>query len=377
MKKVCLTMLVLSSLLVGCNQQLNIDDYISDVEQNSTKSVAEQYVSNLLVQEKLLTSANRSISTTELDMFNEMEIEDEKGNMITFADLSEGDKILFVNDWYNETVDLLQKKMSVDASIAEMLTIENKAFSSTMNEVNRSIFPCTVESFIDSYSKNLTKLLKESNNARATAKKGEITSDTPMNAYSLGIIKSNWKKGRLLVCKDTNSSSASFYLGHASMMYHTWSPEMERDPTTKATYTSSPIDNSAQWQGKTDGVQEEPIGYWVGLGEACAKKVSILNVRSSKWSWGWKYTAASDSDYLKAAEEINDYDGIQYGIPINKHSTKKIYCSQLCYLAWEDVAEKYKIDSGLFVKPADLISSRNTTVEASINNTYFSAEDYE
>lgn len=378
MKKVCFTLVLLTSLLVGCNQQLKIDDYMSEVDENSKKSVAEQYVSNLLVQEKLLTSNSRSVLTTELALFEEIEIEDKNGNKISYSDLNEEDKVLVVNDWYEETVGQLQEKIDKDSSIEEMLIIENKAFSLTMEDTSRSILPCTVENFISLYSNNLSKLLKDSTGARATAKKGEITSDTEMNENSVNIIKSKWKKGRLLVCTDTNSSSASFYLGHASMMFKDWSDQMEKNAMTMATYTSSPIDKSAQWKGKIDGVQEEPIGYWVGLGSACAKKVCILNVRSSKWSFGWKYTVASDSDYNKAAAEIDDYAGTPYGLSISKDLTNKIYCSQLCYLAWKDVADKYKINSGLLtVTPSELISSRDTTLEGSINNDYFPPKDSE
>ena len=79
MKKVCLAIVLLSSLLVGCNQQLDIDDYIDEVKENSAKTVAEQYVSNLLVQEKLLTSNSRAVSTTELTLFEEIEIDDYAG----------------------------------------------------------------------------------------------------------------------------------------------------------------------------------------------------------------------------------------------------------------------------------------------------------
>lgn len=172
MKKVCLTIVLLFCLLVGCSQQLKIDDYIDEVKENSTKTVAEQYVLNLLVQEKLLTSNSRAVSTTELSFFETIEIEDKNGTKISYSDLSEEDKVLFVNDWYKETVQQLQEK-------------------------------------------------------------------------------------------------------------------------------------------------------------------------------------------------------------INKNKTKKIYCSHLCYLAWKDVSEKYTLDTGVWVKPADLISSRYTTIEETINNTYTCAEDYE
>lgn len=379
MKKVCLTIVLLSSLLVGCSQQLKIDDYIDEVKENSTKTVAEQYVSNLLVQEKLLTSNSRAVSTTELSFFETIEIEDKNGTKISYSDLSEEDKVLFVNDWYKETVQQLQEKINKNKSIEKMLELENRAFSLTVEGTSRSVMPWTVENFVTLYSSNLAKLIRKNSVVRAaTAESGEITSDTEMNDYSLKIIKSKWKKGRLLVCTDSNSSSASFYLGHASMMYKDWNENMEKNALTMATYTSSPIEKSAQWKDKKDGVQEEPIGYWVGKVDGCAENVTLLNIRSGvKKNGKWSYTAASDSEYLQAVEEIDDYDGTPYGIPINKNKTKKIYCSHLCYLAWKDVSEKYTLDTGVWVKPADLISSRYTTIEATINNTYTCAEDYE
>ena len=379
MKKEFLLVVLLSILMLGCNQQIKIDDYVKEVNQNVGKSVAEQYISNLLVQEKLLSANNRSVSVTDLELFEDIEIVDENGNVNFYTDLTEEEKVLFVNDWYNETVKQLQEKINKDKSIEEMLSVENQAFAITISEVNRSVLSCSAEAFVKSYSKNLSKLVKKIDNTRSSKGKAEITSDTPMNEYSLELLHSKWKKGRILVCKDTSSSSSSFYLGHASMMYNEWNSDMEKNPLYKATFTSSPLnDKITHWEGKIDGVQEEPIGYWAGLGEGCAEKISILNIRSSKKVDGeWVYTPATDVDYLKAAEEINDYEGTPYGLPLNKNKTKKIYCSQLCYLAWLDVDDKYKLGSGVYVKPADLISSRNTTVEISLNNTYSCAEDYE
>ena len=56
MKKEFLLVVLLSILMLGCNQQIKIDDYVKEVNQNVGKSVAEQYISNLLVQEILQLS---------------------------------------------------------------------------------------------------------------------------------------------------------------------------------------------------------------------------------------------------------------------------------------------------------------------------------
>lgn len=73
--------------------------------------------------------------------------------------------------------------------------------------------------------------------------------------------------------KDTSSSSSSSgsYTGHASLMNgSSWQTSWKKDGLLKATITSSPKEKSAQWIGKIDGVQYEPIGYWAGTSDGSA-----------------------------------------------------------------------------------------------------------
>ena len=57
----------------------------------------------------------------------------------------------------------------------------------------------------------------------------EITSDC-LIPNSVNILKNEYKIGRILVCTDTSSSSASSFIGHCSMMcYSDWNKLGEDD----------------------------------------------------------------------------------------------------------------------------------------------------
>lgn len=171
------------------------------------------------------------------------------------------------------------------------------------------------------------------------------------------------------------SSSASSFIGHTSMMaFDSWGSDWDSNGLAKMTVTAYAKDANAQWEGKTDGVQYEPIGLWAGNSESSVNKVRVFRVQNVKWVWNWfrsgfRYTPASDADYNKAVGYAYDQIGKPYNWSFIKYLDSSFYCSSLVYKSWNNVSSGYNMSSILFfVTPAEIAFSNKTVCLASFSN---------
>lgn len=364
--KLLLGMLFFSFMLFSCENDVNEKTEISSIE-----TVASTYVSNMFESMNILKPRNSMENLVE-EFFSNMDIEDEHGNKICFSDLSELEKDLLKSDWTEGFIDDLTNKLKEDDGLLELIQIENEAFNNaTKISRNKNL---SQEDFIKKLMSEFERLSTKKQTRNSSGKLKDIENDK-INTSSVQKLKSVYKKGRVLVSKDSSSSSSGF--GHASIMnYDKWNPAWDNNMILKATMTSSPIEKGGNWDGKIDGVQEEPIGVWCGTSEGSAKNVSVLDVGKSKFVWKWfesywSFTNASNSDYVKAANNASDKKDKPYSEwheMVNKKNTNSYYCSQLVWRAWYDVSSEYDLSSVSYVLPSHLITSKRSRLVTSYSN---------
>lgn len=360
-------------LAVSCNNGVEISDEI----ELSPSLVASNYFSKIDQFDNLVYS--RSAEKLVVPSFiNDMLIEDSEGNEIFVSDLSDEEKIRFYEIWKEKNIEELMQKFSTDEELMLAVDIENKAFDKAYKSCKSVIGDFTIDSFAKKYEKELRLLMKKSLVSRSVDSSkenpNEITSDC-LIPNSVSILEKEYKMGRILVCTDTSSSSASSYIGHCSMMcYSEWDKEWGDDGLQKIAITSYPAGKNAYWEGKSDGVQLEPMGLWAGNRDSSASKVSIYDVRKVRWVWDWfnshyEYTEAPDDDYIKAVKYAEDQKGKPYNwFFLYKDNQESFYCSSLVYLAWLSLSEDYRMSYGLWISPSGIASSDKTVFVRSYNN---------
>lgn len=369
MKKSAL-LICLVVLLAGCNGNLQISNY--SLEEKSALELAVNYFDNI-VRKSNITNERSIDSDCFPDELYEVEIYDDSGNVILFDELSYEQKCDFYKIWRNDGIKELEKKLISDDSFKDMLAIETQAFNMTIESSERSIFKVSLDNFVNQYEKNLERLQKNNISAsRGSSKECTSISDGNLVEKSLDTFEANYKQGRILINTCSRQETSFGYIGHSSMMSEKELNENWREnKNNRATITSFPNDKGTRWDGMTDGVQKEPIGYWCG--DNAAQNVSILDVRSKKWKWfKTYYTNASDEDHKKAVE----YAEKQIGKPYNKNlvlfgmwSTNSFYCSSLVYKSWYEVNSKYDLKTNImWVAPSDLYASDRTYLIKSYSN---------
>lgn len=139
-------------LFVGC---MNNIDLQNDKKEKTPKVIAENYVEKIISMDKIFS---RAVNTEEYpDFLYEIEIEDENGNEIKFAEMSDEDKSLFFENWKTLYTEELTEKFIEDSELAEMVELENEAFFETLesNVGTRAAKNYDTENFISMYEKKI------------------------------------------------------------------------------------------------------------------------------------------------------------------------------------------------------------------------------
>lgn len=307
-----------------------------------------------------------------------MKIKDKSGNEIAVSELSDEEKIVFYKVWKEKNIEEMSQKFSTDEDLMLAVNIENEAFDKTYKSSRSVLGDFSFDLFARKYEKELNLLMKKNFISRSVDSSedepNEITSGC-LVLNSVNILEEKWQIGRILVCTDTSSSSASSFVGHCSMMcYSAWDDAWKDDGLQRIAVTSYPKNNNAQWDGKEDGVQLEPIGMWAGNSGGSAGKVSLYDVRKVKWVWDWfnshnEYTSAPPSDYDNAVKYAIDKIGKPYNWNFfYKNNEEKFYCSSLVYLAWLSLSTDYDMSDGLWISPAGIASLNKTVLVKSYSN---------
>lgn len=361
--------------LAGCSNLSNVTKSIETAESESktNRQIASEYIENKLKIDEVCNA--RAAKNDDYPSFlNNIDIVDKEGNKILFADFTEEEKQVFYSIWKEALLNSLVEKLDADDGFVEMLLFENEVFN--MTEDNRSLLNTSPELFLKNYQKNLKKLLKKKN-ARASsvaASSKDITANCNVTS-SVNTCKKWYKKGRLFICTDSSSSIGTDYIGHISIAKDDrWQNNWDYNSLARATITSYPRDVGSMWPGKTDGVQLEPIGLWVGNSGGSARQVSMYDVGCNHWVWNWfnshyEYRYATDAERSDAV----NYATYQIGKPYNwvlvmQWLDNAFYCSSLCNLAWNHANSNYCFSVGLWVTPSDIAASDHTRLACSYTN---------
>ncbi len=252
--------------------------------------------------------------------------------------------------------------------------------------------------FLQKYLSTRKKLLEQkkllvTNERSSSTSYSEITKDC-LNPNSVKQLKAVYKKGLVLYTSDAASSSESYFGGHAGITKEEeWKNDWNYNGLAKISY-SAWGDSKPNWKGKTNGVQEEPLGFWAGTAGSSANHVTVLQMCYPKvvvkFNWIFPYLAienvpAPESDANKAVNFAYNQVGKPYDIGEDitvtlvdttlmgsnyvKWKTDNFYCSQLVWRSWAGVSLKYDF-SGLrpLVLPADFELASNTKVLTRFDN---------
>ena len=374
----CVFIITVIFMALSCKNNVNVQLKAGD---NSAQTVAEDYF-NIVCMQSNMVNARALTEECYPDILYETIITDENDEIISFADLDAESQKKFYEVWKEDFIRELTEKIESDSDLKEMVELENEAFMETASNLNRTAFSeKDLESFFKQYEKNLKRLIDKADTARrASSKKSLIRiEDGKLIQKSVKTFSDNYKKGRILVNKKGSSSDSGSYLGHASMMcYDEKKDKWTDDISAKATITSYPhnTERGTTWEGQTDGVQYEPIGYWCGT--KGAPSVIILDVGCEVWNKDLVKTwyTATDEEHNTAVDKADDHLGKPYNwdfVKLKKNKgmwdTDKFYCSSLVFRAWYDTNKKYSLHTNfLYVRPASLVASNNSKIITKYEN---------
>ena len=351
---------------------------ITDLQTDFTAdSVAASYVDNLFKRsdEEARMAGN---PYSDYSYFEEETVLNSAGEYVYFEELSEREKEAYVTEYQRKYREQLEEKLKQTPEMIYILGVYNEAVSMTLKEEYE-----TEEEMYEALERNFASLYVEQdavNSARSGVKNDTAEKPVTENTYnedSFEVFKENYKKGYVLVYPSYEGSGSGF--GHCSMMSEEsfdGNITVKEEDGTESTYfsalakagiTSFPRDKGATWEGKTDGVQKEPWGYWCSY----PSKVYIMKVVDSDGN------EASDTEYAKAV----DFAVSKIGKPYSKNFLlktleSKFYCSSLIFQSWKHVGIQENNKSKFYignsnisvVSPLDVYASDKTKLVATFYN---------
>jgi len=383
-----LTSLLNVLLLSACKNSVSITNpqksdltYLQTIENLTSHELAEKEIENMWRLDAIENSARAAYTYPEF--LNEITFFDENNTEKSFLDLDNNEKARFTEAWKKFRSKEIENKLEEDPVLKEMIIIELAAFEETYNTASRSALK-NYENFMSKYFENIDKystLNEPENTSRKAKKKDPITKDSGV-PESMNALRACFQKyeeeeepqgsGLILITPD-NSSNGRGGKGHAALIKTgNWDSKFESNALLKLSITSSPLGKGGQWEGKIDGVQDEPVGYWAGNAGSSAKTVSVYYVKKQNLVYDdGELNEQSSVDDRASLEECRNavecakkYYGIKYSL-FHKHDTTKngIYCSQLVYLAWKGVSKDYILENeGIWVTPKELAKSSKIKV---------------
>ncbi len=365
---------------LSCSQPL-LEETESVVHDTTPKGVATEYVKNMNMWANLSYGRSALDDAPCMDFLEDCDMQDEDGNSIKFSELDADVQKSIFEQYQNQEIEHATEVLEKDEELLEIIKIDNEALSSMRELANRSSAVNNSGGlFLSLYIKKRTSLLKQaevawnlekssSSERSSSSSKGDLVElhSNDLNPASVQKFKAAYKKGRVLICRDSSSVTSSgwgLYIGHAAMMSEdSWNPKWEEDGLSKTTISAWPNDGkSVTWKGKIDGVQKEPLAYWAGNSNGSAQHVKILQMRKKvvkiRWLWIFPYiwfdfsSSAGDAD--KAVRYAEEHVGTPYslvgdivdtvllsGVLQEKWWTNSFYCSQIVWRSWVEANGNY------------------------------------
>lgn len=298
---------------------------------------------------------------------------------IKFEELTEKDKEKFFEFWEEEAIKEIADKIVNSLELKEAVYNQNIAIEQALYNTSRvSQDVVSKDEFVERFFYELNNIATVSLNRSSSSSSSSGGSQLNSNCVieeNVKILQECFKPGRFVVTLGSNGTSFGLS-GHASMMYEEPNIEEKINGYQMVMITSTPNSkNSLQWPGKIDGVQYEPLAYWAGTQNDCAKNVYIFDVRKKRWIWNWfrshyEYTDATEEEHNRALEIATQERGKPYSLNLFPPVNKEFYCSELIWYAWKSVSSDYNLYRGiLWISPIDLVLSFNSREIKSFYNS--------
>ena len=387
-KSLCILLALTTLFCISCQNEILSDEAsLSQAEKDAIRNIAQVYIQNERGLNNIAQGRSITASTNYYEEFENRKIKTPQGEVL-FKDLTESQQAVIIKNYQEQELEQFIEKLEENADFLEMVKLENAAFTYAKNATVNRNGTTDFETFMNNYESYLNRKTIFSQTRASSSK---ITEDC-MNPKSVETLKPHYGIGKIFVCTDSSSSSSSSYIGHASLMrFKNWQEIWNKNGMGMATITSSPDDKSAQWEGKEDGVQYEPIGYWAGTASCSANKVTVLDVLRTEIEYYEDYDEENEEyfmnsryihvpttyeDHVKAYNNAEKYLGKPYprlfkkAFPWNNKKNKDVfYCSQLIWRAWYDVDNDCTLSTALYyISPSNLVKSSNSKVLVKYSN---------
>ncbi len=388
------TIIVMSFVLLSsCTHPI---DSTKETEVPTVEKIAQDYVMYKSVWTNFESGRNAVSSENKIvypEFLYHMDLFDENGNPIKFADFSEEQKSEFYKTWQQEDIKYCISVLTDNEELQQAVLADNKAMEEAIKAANRSaMVNKSYMLFLTTYLNTRKKLVKEneqknrtdraSSSASSDGETLEAITKECLNQNSVNALKSVYKKGLVLYTPDAASSSTSYFGGHTGITKkEEWSKEWDEDGLAEISI-SAWGNSKPNWNGKKDGVQYEPLGFWAGNSESSANYVKVLQMRRPqvvvKFAWIIPYLTIEYQDAPSfhadvAVQFAEDQKGKPYdigedifttiiaGSGMPKWKTDNFYCSQLVWRSWVHASLGYDF-VGLrpLVLPADFEMAMNT-----------------
>ena len=386
------------------------------------RELAEEYVRYERFWDNLFAGRELNSDDGYPDYFKNIEIVDENEQKIDFDSLSEENKKAAFDLWKETEVSTAAERLAEDENLYNILVLEVSIMNETEQIAERKAISNSEEDIkwlLNKYLKvrrsEYKKIEKEnakkdrssssgsSNGSSSSSSSGSsagsigyIPSNEKLVENSVNILKNAYAPGRIFVCTDSFMSSSSSdvigsvpYAGHAALMSEqTWDPKWAYQSDAKATVSAWPNDGkTTTWDGKIEGAQYEPIGYWAGNFNGAARSVNVLQMQrlQIRWNWIFFYFSMDDAPYNESQAAVNYAKSIAnenesngnhpYNIgwsiasqvaaipTFSKWWPSTCYCSQFVWRSWVSANIMYD-----YLAPLDLILPMNLALSPGVRH---------
>jgi uncharacterized protein YycO len=348
------------------------------IDSGTLEAQADLYVKNVLDLYKLESQAgmNRTVAASNqslmINLFDSISIEKD-GKQLTFSDLDDQDKNIFLTEWGKEETRQLQEKIKKDPGVGCHLTVRNEALAEAISNATQT---GSMDNFRNFYQDKLLAKQKKVTSLIAAVKADgsglQPASRAGGISNAIEAFRTYYAKGRILYA--SGSSSITGFIGHISLMTEApaWNYAWESNHDSRIATGAWGDDKYIHIGYTQKGVGLESLSYWLNeVEQALNDMILICQAGNNVWVWNWfnshwefRLPSAAETDRACA------YARSKIGLPFNynflwKYGEDSFYCSQLVWRSWYNADHKYDLDASpvdLWVFPNDVTHSGDCRV---------------
>lgn len=383
---------IFTLFLIGCTKneinepvpvsrdEPNLVVHYEDIMNEDIEADAKHYYRNI-IDAIYATSSDIQTRSAEgenpiADKLAALDIEDDKGNSISFYDLPSDKQKLFLERWAKmEAFELSRKiKDNPDSKVAIMQ--QNKIVDETFDEFglnsqtrstgkrinSKAFFLALKEKMVS----QISGLPVEEDTVKALSTRSSTYDDVPASRFQ-DCLRRYGRRGDLLVSLPKHGSQ--FYLFSYSQKYQNWKVGHAGMLNMTLTHSQYPGNTRFAYAATVNGTEKERIDWWY-------TKSYIMGLYKIKYRFGGlkrEYIRLQERDMEKILWEAERYLGRPYCKDISfivarLMAPQKFICTT--YL-WYCVYRAHKIDvsswwNAFLITPSDIYNSSHTYVKGEI-----------